>query len=58
MALSFLGFFFFFNLFLRERQNASGDGQSERETQNRKQAPAVGREPDAGLRLTNGKTMS
>ena len=51
MIASFKKIFFNVYLFLREKENASGLGQRERETQNRKQAP--GSEPSAQS-LTRG----
>ena len=54
-------FFKCFYLFLRQRESVSGDG-SEREgdpdSEARTRRQAVGTEPGAGLKLTNGEIMT
>ena len=60
---------FFLNIYIfnvysflkeRDRQSVSGEGQTERETQNPKQAPGpeLSAQPDLGLELTNREIMS
>ena len=46
-------------MFIFDRERAwVGEGQRERETEDRKQAPVDSREPEAGLKLTNREIMT